>query len=70
MHVVDRLAFTSTWGIDGAGSGNLSDGLNNVDFSNFTDLTGTNAVDNFTITGNAASGVSGVMNGMGGSSRR
>jgi len=68
---IDQIAATTNWTIDGTNIGGLADGTNNVDFINFTDLTGAdgNGTDNFTISGNATSGISGLINGMGGNDR-
>jgi len=65
----DFAATTTTWSINGSGSGTLADGANSIGFSNFTDLTGTAGTDNFTLSGSPTSGVSGVIDGMGGIDR-
>ncbi|MCF6324599.1 MAG: filamentous hemagglutinin N-terminal domain-containing protein [Gammaproteobacteria bacterium] len=65
----DSTATTSSWTINGNNAGVLNDGTNNLSFSNFTDLTGTGGTDNFSITGDATAGLTGVIDGMGGNDR-
>jgi len=62
----DSSATLTTWTINGRNAGLLNDGTNSVRFSNVTDLTGSGGTDNFLITGDATSGLTGVIDGMGG----
>ncbi|TQV85889.1 beta strand repeat-containing protein [Aliikangiella coralliicola] len=62
---LDQATATHNWTIDGSDTGTLIDGVNNVRFINFTDLTGTDAADVFTFTA-VTSAISSLINGMGG----
>jgi len=68
---IGQIKETTNWVIDGANTGQLTDGVNTVRFTNFTDISGANgnAVDRFTVSGSTAASLSGLINGMGGSDR-
>ncbi len=67
----DIAQATANWNIDGTNTGQLTDGVNTVNFTHFTDISGANGNVNdiFTVSGNTASGLSGLINGMAGDDR-